>query len=64
LAAYPIARSHGLASGDPAALDWALQKAEENDMNTDLRGFTALAERLDPEQVVTLLNSYFEPCWR
>jgi len=29
-------------------------------MITDLRGFTALAERLDPEQVVTLLNSYFE----
>ena len=29
-------------------------------MMTDLRGFTALSERLEPEQVVQLLNSYFE----
>ena len=29
-------------------------------MMTDLRGFTALSERLDPEQVVQVLNSYFE----
>ena len=29
-------------------------------MMTDLRGFTALSERLEPEQVVQMLNSYFE----
>ena len=29
-------------------------------MMTDLRGFTALAERLEPEQVVQMLNAYFE----
>ena len=29
-------------------------------MMTDLRGFTALSERLDPEQVVQMLNTYFE----
>ncbi len=29
-------------------------------MMTDLRGFTALSERLDPEQVVQMLNAYFE----
>ena len=29
-------------------------------MMTDLRGFTALSERLEPERVVQLLNSYFE----
>ena len=27
---------------------------------TDLRGFTALSERLKPEQVVLMLNSYFD----
>jgi adenylate cyclase len=29
-------------------------------MMTDLRGFTALSEQLKPEQVVQMLNSYFE----
>ena len=29
-------------------------------MMTDLRGFTSLSERLEPEQVVSMLNSYFE----
>ncbi|NJL18655.1 MAG: hypothetical protein HC938_17355, partial [Nitrospira sp.] len=29
-------------------------------MMTDLRGFTAMSERLAPEQVVGLLNGYFE----
>jgi len=29
-------------------------------MMTDLRGFTPISERLEPEQVLKLLNSYFE----
>jgi adenylate cyclase len=29
-------------------------------MMSDLRGFTAITERLDPEQVVSMLNTYFE----
>ncbi|MFC1820198.1 adenylate/guanylate cyclase domain-containing protein [Thermodesulfobacteriota bacterium] len=29
-------------------------------MMTDLRGFTALSERLEPERVVQMLNVYFE----
>lgn len=29
-------------------------------MMTDLRGFTSLSERLEPEQVVQMLNAYFE----
>jgi len=29
-------------------------------MMTDLRGFTAVSERLDPEQVVQMLNDFFE----
>ena len=29
-------------------------------MMTDLRGFTALSERLEPERVVQMLNAYFE----
>jgi PAS domain S-box-containing protein len=45
---------------NPAALELGGAKRKVTIMITDLRGFTALAERLDPEQVVTLLNSYFE----
>jgi adenylate cyclase len=36
------------------------EKRKVTIMMTDLRGFTALSERLKPEQVVQLLNSYFE----
>ena len=36
------------------------EKRDVTIMVTDLRGFTALTERLDPEQVVTMLNNYFE----
>jgi PAS domain S-box-containing protein len=45
---------------NPAALELGGAKRKVTIMITDLRGFTALAERFDPEQVVTLLNSYFE----
>jgi adenylate cyclase len=36
------------------------EKRDVTIMMTDLRGFTPLSERLDPEQVLQLLNSYFE----
>ncbi|MBW1941872.1 MAG: response regulator [Deltaproteobacteria bacterium] len=36
------------------------EKRKVTIMMTDLRGFTVLSERLKPEQVVQMLNSYFE----
>jgi adenylate cyclase len=45
---------------DPSALELGGEKRQVTIMMTDLRGFTALSERLKPEQVVQLLNSYFE----
>lgn len=45
---------------NPMALELGGEKRKVTIMVTDLRGFTALAERLDPEQVVQMLNSYFE----
>jgi adenylate cyclase len=45
---------------DPSALELGGEKREVTIMVTDLRGFTALSERLKPEQVVQMLNSYFE----
>jgi adenylate cyclase len=45
---------------DPAALELGGEKRVVTIMMTDLRGFTALSERLKPEQVVQMLNSYFE----
>jgi adenylate cyclase len=45
---------------DPSALELGGEKREVTIMMTDLRGFTALSERLKPEQVVQMLNSYFE----
>ncbi len=36
------------------------EKRKVTIMMTDLRGFTPIAERLEPEQVLQLLNSYFE----
>jgi len=44
----------------PAALTLGGEKREVTVMMSDLRGFTALSERLTPEQVVALLNRYFE----
>jgi len=45
---------------DPSALELGGEKRKVTIMMTDLRGFTALSERLNPEQVVQMLNSYFE----
>ena len=45
---------------DPTNLELGGEKRDVTIMMTDLRGFTAISERLEPEQVVQLLNSYFE----
>jgi adenylate cyclase len=45
---------------NPSALELGGEKRKVTIMMTDLRGFTALAESLEPEQVVQLLNAYFE----
>jgi adenylate cyclase len=45
---------------NPAALELGGEKRKVTIMMTDLRGFTALSERLEPERVVQMLNSYFE----
>ena len=44
----------------PESLELGGEKRRVTIMMTDLRGFTALSERLAPEQVVRLLNGYFE----
>jgi class 3 adenylate cyclase/CHASE3 domain sensor protein len=44
----------------PDGLKLGGEKRNVTIMMTDLRGFTALSERLEPEQVVRMLNSYFE----
>lgn len=45
---------------NPSALELGGERRKVTIMMTDLRGFTAIAERLEPEQVVQMLNSYFE----
>jgi adenylate cyclase len=45
---------------NPSALELGGERRRVTIMMTDLRGFTALSERLEPEQVVQMLNSYFE----
>ena len=45
---------------NPSALELGGERKNVTLMMTDLRGFTALSERLDPEQVVKMLNIYFE----
>ena len=45
---------------NPSALELGGEKRSVTIMMTDLRGFTALSERLTPEQVVQMLNAYFE----
>lgn len=44
----------------PESLELGGEKRRVTIMMTDLRGFTAMAERLAPEQVVRMLNGYFE----
>jgi len=44
----------------PEGLNLGGEKREVTIMMTDLRGFTALSERLGPEQVVATINNYFE----
>jgi adenylate cyclase len=44
----------------PEGLNLGGEKREVTIMMTDLRGFTALAERLSPEEVVATINNYFE----
>jgi len=45
---------------NPSELELGGQRKRVTIMMTDLRGFTALSERLEPEQVVQMLNDYFE----
>jgi class 3 adenylate cyclase len=45
---------------NPSALELGGERRWVTIMMTDLRGFTALSERLEPEQVVQMLNAYFE----
>jgi HAMP domain-containing protein len=45
---------------NPSALELGGERRNVTIMMSDLRGFTALSERLEPEQVVNLLNGYFE----
>jgi adenylate cyclase len=45
---------------DPSALELGGEKRAVTIMMSDLRGFTFLSERMEPEQVVQMLNDYFE----
>ena len=45
---------------NPSTLELGGERRKVTIMMTDLRGFTALSERLEPEQVVQMLNGYFE----
>ena len=45
---------------NPSALELGGERRKVTIMMTDLRGFTALSERLEPERVVQMLNAYFE----
>ncbi|MFF3159993.1 adenylate/guanylate cyclase domain-containing protein, partial [Streptomyces sp. NPDC057910] len=45
---------------NPSALELGGERRTVTIMMTDLRGFTAISERLEPERVVDMLNAYFE----
>ncbi len=46
---------------DRGGVPLAGEQKEVSVLFTDVRGFTSLSEKLDPEQVVRLLNRYFTP---
>jgi adenylate cyclase len=46
---------------DPAALTLGGENRELSVLFTDIRGFTSLAERLDPKMVTSLLNGFLTP---
>lgn len=48
----------------PEALELGGERRPLTVLASDVRGFTALAERLDPEAVITLLNGYFEAMFK
>jgi class 3 adenylate cyclase len=43
----------------PAGLSLGGERREVSIVMTDIRGFSSLAERLNPEEVIALLNNYF-----
>jgi len=45
---------------NPSAIELGGEKRRVTIMLSDLRGFTALSERISPEEVVQMLNVYFE----
>jgi len=45
---------------NPSSLELGGERRKVTIMMTDLRGFTSLSERLEPERVVQMLNAYFE----
>jgi adenylate cyclase len=45
---------------NPDSIKLGGEKRDVTIMMTDLRGFTAVSERLDPKQVVQMLNDFFE----
>jgi len=45
---------------NPSTLELGGERRKVTIMMTDLRGFTAITERLEPEKVVQMLNLYFE----
>jgi class 3 adenylate cyclase len=45
---------------NPSSLELGGERRKVTIMMTDLRGFTVMSERLEPEQVVQMLNIYFD----